>query len=47
MSFIDIEESRVLPSVGDEAVVAREEVREVALVRDLGRQDGKQVKWSW
>jgi hypothetical protein len=32
MSFVDIEESRVLPSVGDEAVVAHEEVREAIVV---------------
>jgi acyl-coenzyme A synthetase/AMP-(fatty) acid ligase len=32
MSFIDIEESRVLPSVADEAVVVHEEVREAAVV---------------
>jgi hypothetical protein len=32
MPFIDIEESRVLPSVGDEAPVAHEEAREAAAV---------------
>jgi hypothetical protein len=32
MSFIDTEESRVWPSAADEAVVAREEVREAAVV---------------
>jgi hypothetical protein len=32
MSFIDIEESRVLPSAADEAAVAHEEVREAPVV---------------
>jgi len=32
MSFIDIDESRVLPSIGDVAFVAHEEVREAAVV---------------
>jgi acyl-coenzyme A synthetase/AMP-(fatty) acid ligase len=32
MSFVDIEESRVLPSAGDEAVVAHEDVREAVVV---------------
>jgi hypothetical protein len=32
MSFIDIEESRVGPSVADEAVVVHEEVHDAAVV---------------
>jgi hypothetical protein len=36
MSFIDIEESRVRPSVTDEAAVAHEEVREAAAVEIWG-----------
>jgi hypothetical protein len=36
MSFVDVEESRVRPSVADEAVVGREEDREAATVEILG-----------
>jgi hypothetical protein len=36
MSFIDIEESRVRPSVTEEAVVGREEAHEAAAVEIWG-----------
>jgi acyl-coenzyme A synthetase/AMP-(fatty) acid ligase len=45
MSFVRIEESRVGPSAADEAVVAHEEVREVADV-GIWAPEGRLIKGS-